>query len=128
MWIDHLGATLQDLHPRFPQHVLVHAVEARDLLVLVRQQRRPVEAGLARGPAIRGGDLEVLAEMRGVGEELLRDAADVDAGAAEAVGLGDRDLRAKRGGEAAGANAAGAASDGEEVVVELLQVRVTSGS
>jgi hypothetical protein len=66
--------------------------------------------------------------MRGVGEELLRDAADVDAGAAEAVGLGARDLRAKRGGEAAGANAAGAASDGEEVVVELLQVRVTSGS
>jgi hypothetical protein len=65
--------------------------------------------------------------MRGVGEQLLRDAADVDAGAAEAVGLGDRDLRAIAGGDAAGANAAGTASDGEEVVIEL-QWNATSGS
>jgi hypothetical protein len=65
--------------------------------------------------------------MGGVGEELLRDAADVDAGAAEAVGLGDGDPDAIRRGNAAGANAAGAASYGEEVVVEL-QLRITSGS
>jgi len=60
--------------------------------------------------------------MRRVREELLRDAADVDAGAAEAVGLGYRYLRAVGGAYAAGADAAGAAPDGEEVVVES-QVR-----
>jgi len=45
--------------------------------------------------------------VRGVGEKLLRNAADVDTGAAEAPGFGDRDARAQVGGEAAGANAAG---------------------
>jgi hypothetical protein len=39
-------------------------------------------------------DLEVLAPMRGVGEKLLRDAADVDAGAAEAAGSAIADLGA----------------------------------
>jgi len=63
--------------------------------------------------------VEVLAEVRGVGEQLLRDAADVDAGAAEAIDFGDRDFRSIGRGDPAGANAAGAASDGEEVVVEL---------
>jgi hypothetical protein len=108
-----------DLHPGLLQHALVDAVEAGDLLVLVGEQRWPVEARLADCPAIGGGDVEILAPVRGVGEELLRDAADVDAGAAEAAGLGDRDARPVGRGDAAGANAARAASDGEEVVVEL---------
>jgi hypothetical protein len=64
--------------------------------------------------------------MRGVGEELLRDAADVDAGAAEQARLGDGDARAVVRGEAARAYAAGAAAYGEKIVIEtnfLLQVR-----
>jgi hypothetical protein len=111
------------------QDALVDAVEARDFLVLVGEQRLPVEMGLAGGPAIGGGDVEILAPVRGVGEELLRDTADVDAGAAEAVRLGDRDARAVGRGNAAGANTARAASDGEEVVVELQrEAGATSGS
>src|SRR5205814_823438 len=50
--------------------------------------------------------------------KLLRDAADVDAGAAELRGFGDRDARAIAGGDAARAYPARAASYGEEVVVE----------
>jgi hypothetical protein len=63
--------------------------------------------------------------MRGVGKQLLRDAADVDTGAAEAAVLGDRYLGAVAGGDAAGAYAARAAADGEKVVIEI---QVTSGS
>jgi len=56
--------------------------------------------------------------MRGVGEQLLGDATDVDAGAAEGARLGDGDTRAVACGYAAGANAAGAAAYREEIVVE----------
>jgi hypothetical protein len=57
--------------------------------------------------------------VRGVGEQLLRDAADVDAGAAEAAGFGDRDARAEIGGDAAGTYPAGPSAYREKVVVEL---------
>jgi hypothetical protein len=63
--------------------------------------------------------------VRGIGEELFRNAADIDAGAAEAAGLGDRRARTEIGGEAAGANPAGAAAYGEEIEVDL---QLTSGS
>jgi hypothetical protein len=120
-----------DFHARLLQDVFVDAVEARDFLVLVGEQRLPVEARLADSPTIGGGDVEILSPVRGVGEELLRDAADVDAGAAEAVGLGDRRARAVGRGNAAGANTAGSASYGEEVVVVLqagAETGITSGS
>jgi hypothetical protein len=122
-----------DLHAGLLQDALVDAVEAQNFLVLVGEQRLPVETRLAARrtecPAVGGGDVEILAPVRGVRKELLRDAADVDAGAAEAVGLGDRDARAIGRGDPAGANAARAASDGEEVVVERQrEAATTSGS
>jgi hypothetical protein len=100
------------------QHAFVHAVQARDLAVLVLEQRRPVEARFPYGPAIAARDLEILAEMRGVGEQLLGDAADIDAGAAEAAVFGDRDFRAVACADAARADAARAAAYREEVVIE----------
>jgi hypothetical protein len=120
-----------NFHAGAGQSALVDAVEAGNFLVLVGEQRLPVEARFADDPAVAGGDVEILAPVRGVGEELLRDAADVDAGAAEAIGLGNRDARAVARGNAAGANAARAASDGEEVVVVLqvgAETGITSGS
>jgi hypothetical protein len=54
--------------------------------------------------------VEILAEVRGVGEELLGDAADVDAGAAEGAGLRERDARAVARGNAGAADAARAAA------------------
>jgi len=91
------------------QDPLVDAVQARDLAVLVREERRPVEARLAGAPAVGRGDVEVLAKVRGVGEELLWNAADVDAGAAKAAGLGDRDPGAVASADAARADSAGTA-------------------
>ena len=59
-------------------------------LSLCGDQRRPVEARLADGPAEAGGILELVGEAAGVDQELLRHAAADDAGAADPVLLGDR--------------------------------------
>ena len=48
------------------------------------------------GPAIAGRILEMLGKLRGVDQQLLRHAAADDAGAAEAVFLGDADALAER--------------------------------
>src|SRR5256885_16418537 len=106
------SATAHDLDSGEREHALVDAVQAQDLAVLVGEQALPVEHRLADGPAEALRDLEILAQVRGVGEQLLRNAADVDAGAAEAVRLGDGDARSVAGGDAARAHAAGAASHG----------------
>src|SRR5258708_37264138 len=129
----HDGSARHDFHAGELQHALVDAVQARDLAVLAGEQRFPVEARLADAPAVERGGLEILPEVRGVGEELLRDAADVDAGAAEETGLGDRDARPVAGADPACADAAGAASYREEVVVEAQACysksnTITSGS
>jgi hypothetical protein len=107
-----------DLHAGIGQHALVDAVEPRNLAVLVFQKRRPVEAWFPYGPSVTARDLEILAEMRGVGEQLLGDAADVDAGAAEAAVFGDRDFRAIAGRDAARADPARTPAYREEVVIE----------
>jgi hypothetical protein len=115
-----------DLDTGFDQHALVHAVQARDLAVLVLEQRRPVEARLAaQRPAVAARNLEILAKVRGVGEQLLRDAADVDAGAAEAAVLGDRDFRAVGRRNTTGTDSPGAAAYREEIEIEI---QLTSGS
>src|SRR5437762_277174 len=119
------GTAADDFHSRTGQGALVEAVEALDLAVLVREQPGPVEARRAGVPAVGLCDLEILAEMRRVREQLLGDAADVDAGAAEAAGLGDRHARAVAGGHAARADPARAAADGEQIVIEA---QLTSGS
>jgi len=112
-------AAPKNRNPRIDQDALVDAVQARDLAVLVRQQLAPVEDRLGDAPAEIGGVLQFVAEVRRVGEEFLRDAADVDAGAAEAARLRDRDARAERGRDAAGANAPRAAAYREEIEIEI---------
>ena len=77
------------------EQAAVDAVQARDLRVLRADQRRPIERGVADRPAEPGRVFEVVGELRRVDEELLRDAADVHAGAAEIPLLGDRDPRAE---------------------------------
>jgi hypothetical protein len=100
-------APAQDGGAGVDQGTFVDAIQAVDLAVLVGEQPRPVERRLCDIPAEVSRFLQVFADVRCVGKQLLRDAADVDAGAAEAPGFSDRDARAQVGGEAAGANAAG---------------------
>jgi hypothetical protein len=70
--------------------------------------------------------VDLVAHVRGVGEELLRDAADVDAGAAEGAGFGDGDFRAERAGDAARPYAARPTADREKI--EIVRQSATSGS
>jgi hypothetical protein len=113
-----------DLDAGVDQHALVDAIQPRDLAVLVRQEGFPIKRLITASPPIGTRDFEVLAKMRGVGKQLLRDAADVDAGAAEAARLGDRDLCSVPGRDAARADPARAAAYREEIVVET---QLTSG-
>jgi hypothetical protein len=106
MRVDDGGPPAVDRDAGDVEDALVDRVEAGDLLVLVSYKNTPIEARLTGRPAVSLGDLELLAPVRRVGEELLRNAADVDAGAAEATRFGDRDLRAVGSRYAAGANAA----------------------
>ena len=111
------------------QGALVDAVQPVDLAVLVGEQPGPVEGRRGDAPAEVGGVLKVVAEVGGVGKQLLRDAADVDAGAAKAARLGDCDARAQVAAEAARANAARTAAYGEKIVVVLQDApRLTSGA
>ena len=69
-------------------------------------QHRPVEIAVADVPAEAARVLQILGEMRAVDEQLLGHAAADDAGAADAILLGDRDPRAMRGRNPRGANPA----------------------
>ena len=89
----------------------------RDAYAQLRSAGGLNDAGLP--PAEAGRVVEILVEVGRVAEQLLRDAADVHAGAAEALVLRDRDARAERSRHAARAHAARAGADREEVVVEL---------
>ncbi len=61
---------------------------------------------------------QILGEMGAVDEQLLGDAAADDAGAADFMLLGDRNLRAMGRGDARGADAARAGADHEQIIVE----------
>src|SRR6185312_11243811 len=95
----------------------VDAVEPVELLVLGGDELRPVEAALADLPAIAGGILELLGEMRAIDQELFRDAAAQHAGAADAARLDDGHPGAVSGGAPAACNAARPGADGEEIEI-----------
>jgi hypothetical protein len=95
----------------------VDAFEPRDLLVLVGDQRRPVECGLGDRPAKTGRILEFVGETRCIDEELLRNASTDDAGAADAILLGDHHPRAVAGGYSRRPHAARAGAYDEQVDV-----------
>jgi hypothetical protein len=93
----------------------VGPLEPVDLLVLVGDQGRPVELRLAEGPAEACRVLELVGKTRGVNQELLRDAAADDAGAADAILLRDHHARAVAGSDAGGTHAARTRSNDEQI-------------
>ena len=91
--------------------------QPRDLAVLVGDQRRPMESRRRHAPAVTGGVLEIVGKARGVDQELLRHAAANDAGAADAIFLGDHHPCAVAGGDARRAHAARTGANNEEIDV-----------
>ncbi len=113
------GAFVDDLDPVAVERVGVGTVEPVDLRQDIVAQHRPVEIAFGHVPAKAARVVQILGEMRAIDEQLLGHAAADDAGAADAIFLGNRDLRAVGGGNAGGADAAGACTDDEEVVVVI---------
>src|SRR5690349_18049859 len=87
-------AITDDLSAGALERADIGCLETRNLLVLVGDKRRPVEAGVNM-PAEAFGDLELILEARGVDEELLGHAPADHAGAADAIFLDDGDLCAE---------------------------------
>jgi hypothetical protein len=116
--IDHDGTPVLDAHPRARQQTLVNAVQSFDLRVLVGHEGGPFEGAGPQSPAVAGlGLLEVLPEVGGVHEQLLRDAPDVHAGTSQ-VALFDHDRSGtETRGDPARPHPAGAGTDDEEIVV-----------
>jgi len=112
---DDARATAQQDRARARQKVAVDVVEAADLDAPVCLQRLPVERRSADAPAEAVRFLEALGVVGGEAVQLLRNATDVDAGAAERAVFGDRDARAALRRHARSANAAAAGADDEEV-------------
>ena len=96
------------------QELAVDGIEAADLGAPVRLQRLPVEARGADAPAEAVRFLEAFGVVGGEAVQLLRDAADVDAGAAERRIFRDRDLDAALRGQTRGPHPAAAGTDDEE--------------
>ena len=93
----------------------VGLLEPVDLLVLVGDQRRPIELRLGHRPAEARGILEFLGEARGIDQQLLRHAAADHAGAADPILLGDHHPRAIAGRDAGGTDPARTRADDEQI-------------
>ena len=111
--IDQVGAAFEDVDAGNLQEAPVDAVEALNFSVFVGDQRGPVESPFANGPTKTSGVLEVIPEACSIDQQLLGDAADVDAGAAQVTLLGYGDFGAVARCDATGSDTAGAASDHE---------------
>ena len=97
----------------------VDVLKPGDLLVLVGNEVRPVKRRGRNGPAETGRVLDLLMDMRGIDEQLLGHAAANDAGAAEAVFLGDGDAGSVTGRDPRGAHPARAAADHEQIDIRV---------
>ena len=112
----HDGAVADDLDAGPLEAGDIGGLEPGDLLVLVGDERRPVEAGGADVPAEARSKLEQVLVARGIDEELLGHAAADHAGAADAILLDDRDPGTIAGRDTRGTHAARASADHQEVI------------
>jgi hypothetical protein len=111
--IDDAGAAFDALHTRLVEEAAVDLVEPCDFAVLADNQLGPLQGARAHHPAEPSSVLEGFAKVRGIDQQLLRDAADVHAGAAELAFFGYGDPRAVAGGNPTGSYTGRAGPDGE---------------
>ena len=105
----------QNRHARIEQQAFVDAVQARYFSAAVGLQQRPVELRLSHLPAVAARFFKGLGVVRRVAVELLRNATQVHAGAAQRSHLGDRHAHTALGRHASRTNAAAAGADHEKV-------------
>ena len=112
---DNARATLQHRDADIRKEPRINLVEAADLGCAIGLQRCPVEARRRARPAEAMRLLEALGVVRSEAVELLRDATEVDARAAEGSVFGHRHAQAALCGHACGAHAAAAGADDEKI-------------
>jgi hypothetical protein len=113
------GRPLFDQFGSGPRQILAVGVgKPADLLVLGRDEGRPIEARFADGPAEPGRVTEVVGEAARDNVELLWHAAADDARAANTAFLRHQRLRAMAGGDARRSHATRSRPDHEEIDVE----------
>src|SRR5262245_33070430 len=117
MRIDDIGMALEKGDAGVAQKLAIDIVEPLNLLVFVCYQFCPIEAPRLSRPAVAREIVEVFAIMGSVNQQFLRNATDVDAGAAEITLFGYGDLGAERSRHPARPHAAGARTDGKQIVV-----------
>ena len=125
------GKAVDDGDARAAQQVGVDAVEATDFLGAVGLEGGPVQRRPLALPAIAVGLFKRLGVVRGVAVELLGDAADVDAGAAQAIGaqgFGHGHSATTPGGHAGRAHATAAATNDEQVKIEIAHDVLSAGT
>src|SRR5450830_726853 len=122
MGIFYRGIALHQIDLGAIEDVAVNAIEAGDFTILAGDQRLPVEAMLACGPAEACSIREILVEMRTVRHQFFRNAADIDTGATQLLALGNRHPGTVLRGKSAGPHAAGTSADGEQIVIVLAHV------
>ena len=118
--IDEHRAGVEDRGAGAVQQLAVDALQAGDLAVLGGDQLAPVMRPLVDGPAEAGGVVRPAAVFAGLHQQLLRHAADIDAGAAPEAFLGDADAGAVAGGDARAAHPGRAAADDEQIEVHAV--------
>mmetsp|Transcript_17232 Transcript_17232/g.42877 ORF Transcript_17232/g.42877 Transcript_17232/m.42877 type:complete len:582 (+) Transcript_17232:211-1956(+) len=115
----------------------VAEVERLDVHHHVAHHRLPVVLRLGHLPPVRGRVLDALAEQSRLVHQLLGDAPDVDAGAAQAPGralgrrldeVADRDLLAILGSRLGASEAARASSNHQEIVVHCFRGHLSRGA
>jgi hypothetical protein len=108
---------LDNLHVVSSQDAAIDAFQAIQLAVLRLDHRRPVEASAVHRPAEAARVLKLLGIVRAVDQQLLRDAAAHDAGAAHPALLDDCDPRAVAPRQPRRAHASRPGADGDQIEV-----------
>ena len=99
------------------QQTQVHPVQTRDFDILVGNEFGPLESGRRGVPAIAFRDRLGVWKLRAVNEEFLRNAADIDTGAAKVAFFGDADAGAQVPSDARRAHATRAGADHKEIKI-----------
>jgi hypothetical protein len=118
--VDQRRLGIDDAHARAVEQAAVDAGEALHLRRDGLLQRAPVMAAHVHVPAEAARILGPGAVLGGLDHQLLRHAADIDAGAAPETPFRDRNLRAVPGRDAPAAHPRRAAADDEEINVHPL--------